>query len=163
MYATRFETVECSSEGMTLFLVGKMQPLPHSTHAGLPVADPSPDTPCFNGADPPMPKGVCEAPTASAQPKKEKKKKKRKGSEESDEDDGYWGKVMLSVVLGLLCAAPWAVRWGRQKWEMMQMQWRAQRAAQARGAAGQQRGGSSSASQTQPPAGIFKGKGRFAR
>eukprot|EP00967_Tisochrysis_lutea_P149706 scaffold288318_cov18-Tisochrysis_lutea.AAC.1 len=126
--------------------------------AGLPVADPTPGTPCFNGADPQMPSGMCEPPldpSASKQQQADKKKKKQKQKKKAD-GDGYNAELMWKIGLfGLLCglavAAPWGLSWCRDKYESWQL---ARMGAQAQ-----------RQTQNQPKRhpGAFKGKGRFAR
>lgn len=140
----------------------------------MPVADPSPGSPCFNGADPSLPPGVCEPanPAASTPPKQGKKNKKKKQSGDKaglDAREGYWGAALFGLLLGGLVAAPRGLKWGRQKWEDYQLKrqaLQAQRVMNERAAAsgshgvGAKRGGSAS---KQTHFGAFSGKGNFAR
>ncbi|KAF5831966.1 hypothetical protein DUNSADRAFT_12330 [Dunaliella salina] len=130
--------------------------------AGLPVADPTPGTPCFNGADPQMPPGVCEPPldpsTSKQQQQKQadKKKKKQKQKKQADGEGGHSAELMWKIGLfGLLCGlalvTPWGLSWGRDKfesWQLARMGAQAQRQTQG---------------QPKKHPGAFKGKGRFAR
>lgn len=123
--------------------------------AGLPVADPAPGAPCFNGADPRLPPGMCDSPleSASSGPQakkgdKKKRKEKRKTADSEGEGSVNWGIIVFGVLGGLAVLAPWGLKWLQGVWE----EWQLDRAARQ-------------AQQPQQPrsTAIFKGRGRFAR
>ena len=138
------------------------------------MVDPSPATPCFNGADPHMPPGVCEAPLSSTSSQSSKtksgtKKKGKRGGEasggERDEDGRYWGLWMICL-LGMLVAAPRAGRWGKQKWEDFQIKRQhaqALQAVQRRPSSPAAAAAAAAGSRQQTQQAAFHGKGDYAR
>lgn len=133
------------------------------THAGLPVADPAPGAPCFNGYDPQLPEGMCEnAPpdTTSQQQadKKADKKKKGKGRKAGTPVGQVLSAVLLGLLFVLLLYSPKLYKWGRDRFEA----WQIRRMVAANAARAQGKLPKGGQGKGRAP-GAFTGKGRYAK